>query len=265
MFYELQASCYVHISPKHFSRSNNLVEEVNTNLLIQHANKVTHIILDIFLFVFKYKHIFIQQIIGPNHGLCITVSEINEIGDARIVKSDGGCYVKVIYKLILLKPYKNEVIECVVDQSDPSGIICTLGFFSQIFVPLDYLPLPLTKYDSNCNSFVHVTKSGAHLPIGSSETVRVKVLSVEFREQDEQKVKSANANTIDISVNVNTNINSSSMENKNNNVSNVKVESGGAVNINTGDSELIALRLKQCPMVILASMNGPGLGPVDWW
>eukprot|EP01084_Bolivina_argentea_P149771 261613_1 len=129
MFYELSASSHIQIPCHEFTGGmpkkseqkddkteashGNLVEEVMTHLLVEYCNKI----------------------LPPKRGLCITVSQIDKIGDARIFLEDGGTYVDVDFRLLMFKPYNSQVIEGDIATSDASGIRISLGFFEQVFIP----------------------------------------------------------------------------------------------------------------------------------
>eukprot|EP01084_Bolivina_argentea_P036198 67007_1 len=243
MFYELLASSHIQI-PCHrftggFLKENeenkegshgNLIEEVMNHLLIEYCNKI----------------------IEPNGGLCITVSGIDKIGDARIFPEDGGTYVDVEYRLALFKPYNNEIIEGSIANSDTSGIRISLGFFEQIFIPKNNLPKQST-FDEDSKTWIWETED-QQLSFEKDDVIYFKVVKTEFLSTNSLHNQSKNKNkeekTEDNDNDIDMNDNDSN--NDNDNTNNIQLHT-------------IKDKLLKRPMIVYGTLDGEGLGPSIWW
>ena len=205
--------------------NGNLVEEVMKHLWEEYCNKI----------------------MPPDHGLCITVSAIDKIGDAQIFMEDGSTYVDVEFRLIMFKPYNNEIIEGEIATSDDSGIRISLGFFEQVFIPYYNFP-DNCKYDKSEQCWVWQIKSGDKLIFETGEDVRLKVVTTKFKPQDNDK-------SIDI------NINKNDDGEKKNDDEDEDID----IQNNNKDSELLETRLLKQPMIVYGSFKEQGLGLPEWW
>ena len=80
----------------------------------------------------KIRHNIIGSVEGSlvtPHGYIICVSEILKIMPLQ-VNEEGHALFKVKYNALIFKPYKNEVIDVVVDDVRDDGINTNAGFFS---------------------------------------------------------------------------------------------------------------------------------------
>lgn len=73
----------------------------------------------------------------PNHGLCVSVYDIQELGDPFIIPSDGATYSTVIFRLVVFKPWIGEILTGTITHCDyKMGIKVSLGdFFHDIIIP----------------------------------------------------------------------------------------------------------------------------------
>lgn len=78
----------------------------------------------------------------PDLGLCICVYDISEIGDSYILPGEGDCRVRVTFRMIVFRPFVDEVIEAKVIGSSRQGLTLSIEFFEDIFVPAEKLPEP---------------------------------------------------------------------------------------------------------------------------
>ena len=185
MFYELRASSHIQIPCHEFTGGiikddkndkNNKNNKNKKNKNISHGN----IIEEVMNYLLSE---YCNKIIGPNNGLCITVSGIDNIGDARIFAEDGGTYVNVKFRLIMFKPYNNEIIEGSIATSDESGIRISLGFFEQVFISKDCLPKP-SYYDKKNKVWIYQTKNNEKLIMEKDDIVNLKVIKTSFQRKD---------------------------------------------------------------------------------
>ncbi|OBZ73713.1 DNA-directed RNA polymerase III subunit rpc8 [Grifola frondosa] len=93
-------------------------------------------------------------------GLCICVFDLSEVGEGKVRYGDGCLWYKVVFRLVVFRPFPSEVILARVKSSDEEGIRLTVGFFDDMFIPLVYLPEP-SAFDS---------KERAHFWLPNSES-----------------------------------------------------------------------------------------------
>jgi len=122
-----------------------------------------------------------------NVGLCICVFDLSQAGEGRVRYGDGLLWYKVVFRLVVFRPFTSEVIIAKVKSSDEDGIRLTVGFFDDIFIPAQYLPQP-SAFDPNERSHFWIpdsplsspselldTPSASRMYIDQSEILRVRV------------------------------------------------------------------------------------------
>ena len=219
------------------SEIGNLVDEVMKHLLIEYSNKI----------------------IPPHHGLCITVSAIDKIGDARIFPEDGSTYVDVDFRLILFKPYNNQVIEGEIANADASGIRISLGFFEQLFIPHRNLPKPST-FNEETASWEYRPTPDTVLQFEKEDIVHLKVVNTVFKPSEElHKIAMKSNRKYKATMNQNEIENGEKEEKEKE-----KVDAEGD---DDEQEQMLYLRerLPKEPMVVYGSLDGQGLGPSSWW
>lgn len=72
-------------------------------------------------------------------GLAILVWDLLKIDDGMLKTGDGGSYVDVEFRLVVFKPFVNEIIQGWVAGCTEAGIKLRLDFFDDIWVPKEYL------------------------------------------------------------------------------------------------------------------------------
>lgn len=76
----------------------------------------------------------------PNVGLCISVLQLEHIGESMLFPGDARSHVDVIFREIVFRPFAREVIEAkIVGSSKKDGLRLSVEFFSDIMVPPDML------------------------------------------------------------------------------------------------------------------------------
>ncbi|EIN06234.1 hypothetical protein PUNSTDRAFT_106452 [Punctularia strigosozonata HHB-11173 SS5] len=81
-------------------------------------------------------------------GLCVCVFDISEAGEGKVRYGDGMLWYKVVFRLVVFRPFASEVILAKVKSSDEDGIRVSVGFFDDIYIPVMYLPQP-SAFDPN--------------------------------------------------------------------------------------------------------------------
>ncbi|KAL2918838.1 DNA-directed RNA polymerase III complex subunit Rpc25 [Polyrhizophydium stewartii] len=106
----------VRVPPKDFSKPENeaIIDELNR----KYANKVLH-----------------------NVGLCISVYDLLEANDPVVHACQDGSYqVRVTFRLVVFRPFKDEILEGrVKDCSAKTGVRVTMDFFDDIIIPPAFL------------------------------------------------------------------------------------------------------------------------------
>ncbi|CAL1702362.1 unnamed protein product [Somion occarium] len=129
-------------------------------------------------------------------GLCICVFDISEAGEGKIRYGDGFLWYKVVFRLVVFRPFASEVILAKVKSSDEDGIRLSMGFFDDIYVPLMWLPEP-SAFDPNERAYFWLPGSEAktahelldsptseRMYIDTGEIVRVRVEADEFYDDE---------------------------------------------------------------------------------
>lgn len=78
----------------------------------------------------------------PGLGLCISVYDILEVGVTYILHGEGGGHTRVKFRLVVFRPYIDEVIQARVIYSNSQGLKLSVDFFEDITIPADRLPEP---------------------------------------------------------------------------------------------------------------------------
>ncbi|PFH50983.1 hypothetical protein AMATHDRAFT_176172 [Amanita thiersii Skay4041] len=167
-------------------------------------------------------------------GLCVCVFDLAEVGEGKVRYGDGFLWYKVVFRLVVFRPFTSEVILAKVKSSDEDGIRLTLGFFDDIYIPAVYIPQP-TAFDPNERAHFWLPDSplttthemldtplSERMYIDQGEVIRVRVEADEFYDDEPGPPKALEGVT-------------------------VKHEP------------------KRAPYVVICSIAEQGLGPVAWW
>ncbi|KAK8506185.1 hypothetical protein V6N13_002822 [Hibiscus sabdariffa] len=85
--------------------------------------------------------LFIDKVI-EKLGFCISVYDISSIKGGFVFPGDGASTYTVEFRLIVFRPFIGEVIVAKLIESDANGLRLSLGFFDDIYIPVDQLPNP---------------------------------------------------------------------------------------------------------------------------
>ncbi|KAJ7807274.1 RNA polymerase III subunit Rpc25-domain-containing protein [Mycena olivaceomarginata] len=166
-------------------------------------------------------------------GLCICVFDITEAGEGKVRYGDGFLWYKVIFRMVIFRPFTSEVLLAKVMSSDRYGIRLTLGFFDDIYVPIAYLPHP-NAFDPNEPAHFWLPSAEEttelldsptvdRMWIDKGEVVRVRIEADEFYDDEPGPVKMADG------------------------------------------VQVVREVQARAPFTITASMAEQGLGPTSWW
>ncbi|KAF8638765.1 hypothetical protein AX17_001981 [Amanita inopinata Kibby_2008] len=167
-------------------------------------------------------------------GLCMCVFDLVEVGIGKVRYGDGCLWYKVVFRLVVFRPFTSEVIVAKVKSSDEDGIRLTLGFFDDIYIPTAYLPQP-TAFDPNERAHFWLPDSSLttvhemldtplteRMYIDQGEVIRVRVEADEFYDDEPGPPKAL-------------------------------------------DGVVVRHEPKRAPYVVICSIVEQGLGPVAWW
>ncbi|KAF9004642.1 polymerase III polypeptide H [Cyathus striatus] len=178
-------------------------------------------------------------------GLCICVFDLTQLGEGKVRYGDGLLWYKVVFRLVVFRPFISEVIVAKVQSSDEDGIRLSLPFFTDVYCPASYLPQPCT-FDSKERAWFwapdfslprsphppRLQEAMLKIPaeermyVDAGEAVRVRVEAEEWCDDDPGP-------------------------------------SAGAAGQSVAGGE--EKRVKRAPYSILCSMSEQGLGPILWW
>ncbi|KIH53435.1 RNA polymerase Rpb7 protein [Ancylostoma duodenale] len=78
----------------------------------------------------------------PELGLCICVYDLLEVGVTYILPGEGSGHTKVKFRLVVFRPFVDEVIQARVVSSNSHGLTLSVEFFEDIIIPAERLPEP---------------------------------------------------------------------------------------------------------------------------
>ncbi|EJD07480.1 uncharacterized protein FOMMEDRAFT_143872 [Fomitiporia mediterranea MF3/22] len=94
-------------------------------------------------------------------GLCICVFDIAQAGEGKVRYGDGCLWHRVVFRMVVFRPFSGEVILAKVKSSDEEGIRLSIGFFDDMHIPPSYLPAP-SAFDPSERAYFWIAK---HAPL----------------------------------------------------------------------------------------------------
>lgn len=82
-----------------------------------------------------------------------------EVGDGVLVAGDGGAHHEVVVRLVVFRPFVEEVCIGTIIKSSEEGIRVSLGFFDDIFIPAYWMLSP-SHYEENLGLWVWAPNYG---------------------------------------------------------------------------------------------------------
>ncbi|KAJ9615586.1 DNA-directed RNA polymerase III complex subunit Rpc25 [Cladophialophora chaetospira] len=82
----------------------------------------------------KYSNKVVQKV-----GLCICMYDLLKTSDGLIGHGNGNVNVNVQFRMIVFRPFKNEIVTGRITKCNPEGIRISMRFFDDIFVPATML------------------------------------------------------------------------------------------------------------------------------
>ncbi|KAJ7282019.1 RNA polymerase III subunit Rpc25-domain-containing protein [Mycena rebaudengoi] len=167
-------------------------------------------------------------------GLCVCVFDITEAGEGKVRYGDGFLWYKVIFRMVIFRPFQSEVLLAKVMSSDPNGVRLSLDFFDDIYVPVHYLPTP-NAFDPNERAHFWLPNTELkqselldsptveRMWVDKGEVVRVRVESDEFYDDEPGPIKMSDG------------------------------------------VQVVREVQARAPFTVTCSMSEQGLGPIAWW
>ncbi|KAL4451781.1 hypothetical protein ABPG75_007443 [Micractinium tetrahymenae] len=84
---------------------------------------------------------FLDKVIA-GLGLVVTLYDILSIGDGYVYHSDGGAHYKVSFRVVVFRPFTDELLVGKVHRMTRDGLHVDLGFFRDVLIPPHGLPEP---------------------------------------------------------------------------------------------------------------------------
>lgn len=75
-------------------------------------------------------------------GLVVTLYDILSIGDGYVYPSDGGAHYKVCFRVVVFRPFRDELLVGKVHKMTKEGMYVDLGFFKDVIIPPHGMPEP---------------------------------------------------------------------------------------------------------------------------
>ncbi|KAK9471196.1 RNA polymerase III subunit Rpc25-domain-containing protein [Dipodascopsis tothii] len=164
MFILSKFSDLIRVVPSKFSKPTEqaLEDEINA----KYANKVVHDV-----------------------GLCISLYDVLDVGDGLIKHGDGSAFIKVVFRLIVFRPFVGEVLTGWISSCSEEGIRVRMDFFDDILIPKEYL-FEECVFISREQAWVWKTEHELYLD--TNEKIRFRVEQEIFTDVSPRGPKNAN-------------------------------------------------------------------------
>ncbi|XP_038897233.1 DNA-directed RNA polymerase III subunit RPC8 isoform X1 [Benincasa hispida] len=180
----------------------------------------------------ELEKLFLDKVVA-NLGLCISVYDIRSVDGGFIFPSDGAATYKVVFTLIVFRPFVGEVIIGKVKESNAKGLRISLGFFEDINVPVELLPSG-SKFEPDLNNGGKLRwvweYQDVPCDIYETDEIRFKIHSIDYPAIPVEQPKERDSKFL--------------------------MEEQPRENINVKAF---------APMLITATIDHDGLGPISWW
>eukprot|EP01083_Nonionella_stella_P037684 102718_1 len=136
---------------------------------------------------FKY----VNRVLQP-HGLCVAVRRVVSIGTADIMPGVGAESVRVQCRLVMFQARVGQVLSGKVDYADASGLLVSLDFFKDIFIPAEELPKQ-SVFDKQEKVWIWKYQNSQELFLDPEEPIRFRVQRIEYGPKDQPEEFPKNA------------------------------------------------------------------------
>ncbi|KAJ2741782.1 DNA-directed RNA polymerase III complex subunit Rpc25 [Coemansia sp. BCRC 34301] len=127
-------------------------------------------------------------------GLCMIVHDLLEIDEGYVQHSEGWIWVKVKFRMIVFRPFKDEILVGRIRGVSPEGMQITLGFFDDIMVYADQMP-PGSEFNVQEATWVW-RYEGSEMFMDVGEHVRFQVLDSKFLDVNPPRPKIGDVDSI---------------------------------------------------------------------
>uniref|UniRef100_A0A1D1Z3B8 DNA-directed RNA polymerase subunit n=1 Tax=Anthurium amnicola TaxID=1678845 RepID=A0A1D1Z3B8_9ARAE len=124
----------------------------------------------------EIERLFLDKVIS-NLGLCVSVYDIRSIEGGFILPGDGASTYKVVFRLVMFRPFIGEVLIGKTETSDESGLKISLGFFNDIHIPAHLLQQPNKRGEDGIWLWQYTDES---LSLDLDEEIRFRVNDVRY-------------------------------------------------------------------------------------
>mmetsp|Transcript_24984 Transcript_24984/g.54472 ORF Transcript_24984/g.54472 Transcript_24984/m.54472 type:complete len:295 (-) Transcript_24984:338-1222(-) len=213
-----------------------------------------------------------------------------EVGDGVLVAGDGAAHHEVVFRLVVFRPFVEEVLVGTVAESTEEGIRVSLGFFEDVFIPGSRMQRP-SYFDKESGLWIWTPRYGDDQDAGDGgDTSGVKTeeseegsgedderFEIEIGEQIRFKVKAINftrvTNTVKgVQATTTTTRHSTSAASVERTLSGAGASSAGVddevempVRKRSSSVDLSDASKVPASMHITASICEEGLGLISWW
>ncbi|PSC70715.1 DNA-directed RNA polymerase III subunit RPC8 [Micractinium conductrix] len=111
-------------------------------------------------------------------GLVFTLYDLLSIGDGYVYPSDGGAHYKVSFRVVVFRPFQEELLVGKVHRMTRDGIFVDMGFFRDVLIPPHGMPEPSYWHEADEAWLWRV--EGQDLFFEKGLPLRFKVQSVRF-------------------------------------------------------------------------------------
>ncbi|KAJ1946991.1 DNA-directed RNA polymerase III complex subunit Rpc25 [Kickxella alabastrina] len=127
-------------------------------------------------------------------GLCILVHDLQEIDEGYVQHSEGWIWVKVTFRMIVFRPFRDEILLGRVRSASAQGIQVTMGFFDDITIPADKMPQG-SEFDATEGVWVW-RYDGNELYMDLEEEIRFSVVASEFLDVNPPRPKVGDVDSV---------------------------------------------------------------------
>ncbi|KAF2270494.1 DNA-directed RNA polymeras-like protein III 25 kDa polypeptide [Lojkania enalia] len=146
----------VQIKPQEFARPS--IQAIKDSINAKYANKVIH-----------------------NIGLCVSMWDLLNASEGLIGQGTGLVNVNVEFRMVVFRPFRGEIIQGRIKQSNQEGIILDLDFTCEVIIP--YQHLPETSHFSRAEKVWVWNTEGTELFFDKGEPALFRVEQEEWTDQ----------------------------------------------------------------------------------
>jgi len=174
-------------------------------------------------------------------GLCISFFDFVSADDPYIYPAEGAVHQLISFRLVVFRPFVNEVLVGRIVSSNKEGLKVSLEFFDDILIPHTFLQNPY-EYCEKTNTWNWLYSND------EDDESAVQLYPYEIDETIRFKVRAVNINAPTTSA--------AKVNNNDNNVGTIRNRS---LSIGNGEDMILP------PMQVIGCVQGDGFGLCSWW